>query len=565
MMMKDLAPIVLFAYNRPWHTLQTLNGLANNDLADQSILYVFSDGPKVSATDDDLSNINETRKILKSRSWCKEVYVAERTVNLGLAESIVRGVSEVSSKHGKVIVLEDDILTSKGFLRFMNEALDLYNADNSVMHISGYMFPVKGRLPETFFSKQASCWGWATWERAWRNLETDSQIILDSLKRTRKIEEADIDGTNQFLVQLQNNLNGIAKTWAVKWHFSVILNNGLCLHPGKSLVRNIGLDGTGENSGSNNMYDTTTSDYVDVKRIPIKDNKDVYKLLHKFYRKDPGLVSSVKVALFKLLPESGKKIILLMLNRQFRKSNREVKRLKSLPRYTPTQTELLGRTILILDSPSYLFIKNELFNVGIYKFRSARNNPLIIDCGANIGLSVIYFKELYPQARVIAFEPDEVVFNALKFNIEAFGFVDIQLICRALWYEETTLKFYSEKADAGRIANLDDRGSIVDVKTVRLRQYLNQKVDFLKIDIEGAETVVLKDCQDLLFNVKMIFVEYHSFSGHDQSLPELLAILKGAGYRLNINTPGLSSPNPFASINTYNNMDMQLNIYGWRP
>jgi len=137
----DLAPIVLFVYKRPWHTEQTLRALMANDLADESILYVYSDSPKHLACDDDIAGVEEVRRIARSENWCKEVHVIEAPHNKGLVMSFVDGVTEVVNRHGKVIVLEDDQVTSKGFLKFMNEALELYKADEKVMHVSGYMYP----------------------------------------------------------------------------------------------------------------------------------------------------------------------------------------------------------------------------------------------------------------------------------------------------------------------------------------------------------------------------------------------------------------------------------------
>ena len=109
-----------------------------------------------------------------------------------------------------------------------------------------------------------------------------------------------------------------------------------------------------------------------------------------------------------------------------------------------------------------------------------------------------------------------------------------------------------------------DTGKIIEVETIRLRDYLIRKVDFLKIDIEGAENEVIEDIKDLLHHVERIFVEFHSFNNKEQMLPEILAILKNAGFRLHISSPGLVSKNPFVKLNSYANMDNQLNIYGFR-
>lgn len=242
----------------------------------------------------------------------------------------------------------------------------------------------------------------------------------------------------------------------------------------------------------------------------------------------------------------------------------EVSRLKALSRFVETETDFLGHTIRIVDNASYFFIRKEIFELEIYKFNCDNPRPYIIDCGANVGLGIIYFKWLFPDAQVVAFEADDRVFEALKFNINSFQFSNIALINKACWNEVTTLKFYSEGADGGRVAFDTDTEKIIEVKTVRLREFLTQRVDFLKIDIEGAETKVLKDCTDLLLNVDKLFVEYHSFKNQEQTLSSLLQILKNAGFRYQVQDIGVFSRHPFLEISDYNNMDLQLNIFAYR-
>jgi FkbM family methyltransferase len=238
--------------------------------------------------------------------------------------------------------------------------------------------------------------------------------------------------------------------------------------------------------------------------------------------------------------------------------------LRKIGRYQNSVVSFLGRKIEIVDNASYFFIKNEIFKLQIYKFNCSAEKPYIIDCGANIGLSIIYFKQLFPQAEIIGFEPDYNVFKALQHNIEAFGFANVTLVKKACWNTETILEFFSEGADAGRAAKDFDNHNIIKVKTVSLRSFLDKKVDFLKIDIEGAENEVLHDIQDLLGNVDKIFVEFHSFVGKEQMLPEVLTILKNAGFRFIIHHIGVHSSNPFISVVEYNNMDLQINIFGYR-
>src|SRR2546423_14535813 len=149
--MQTLAPVSLFVYNRPWHLKQTLESLEKNFLSGQSVLYIYSDGPRADATPEQLQKIKEVRSLIRSKKWCKETYIIESETNKGLAKSIIEGVTELVNDFGKEIVLEDDLVLSPGFLKYMNEALTLYESEERVMHVSGYIFETSLKLPETLF------------------------------------------------------------------------------------------------------------------------------------------------------------------------------------------------------------------------------------------------------------------------------------------------------------------------------------------------------------------------------------------------------------------------------
>jgi len=236
------------------------------------------------------------------------------------------------------------------------------------------------------------------------------------------------------------------------------------------------------------------------------------------------------------------------------------------PRYTETTTFLNGKKIIVPDNASFTFMHKEIFEDEIYKFTTQNSEPYIIDGGANIGLASIYFKNLFPSARIVAFEPDPEIFNVLKNNIEEFNFSKIDLVQKGLWNCETKLKFLSEGADAGLITNLDKtRSSSLEIETTSLKAYLNQSVDFLKLDIEGAETVVLNDIENDLDKVDRIFVEYHSFVNQPQTLNVIIDILRRAKFRVYMSIPGNNSiRSPFMGLIPYNNMDFQLNIFGYK-
>lgn len=304
-----LAPIVLFVYNRPWHTEQTLKALMRNELADQSVLYIYADGPKENATEEELKKIEEVRQQIRKKKWCKEVHIIEAEKNKGLATSIIDGATEVVNKHGKIIVLEDDIVTSKGFLKYMNEALDLYEKNKKVFHISGYMYPHTEKLPNTFFFNVPLCWGWATWKRAWSNFNNDTDELIQRINKKKLWAKFNKFGSTFLADQLKANQTGTINSWFVKWHASVMLNNGFCLFPGMSTVNNIGFDSTGIHNGTTDAYlHQDLSEFVKIKNIALKESAKAEKIIKNFYcqlylGKMPFTKRDrIKVGLLKIMP-----------------------------------------------------------------------------------------------------------------------------------------------------------------------------------------------------------------------------------------------------------------------
>lgn len=282
----NLAPIALFVYNRPEHTARTLEALAANDLAKQSDLFVFCDGPKTNANAATLEAINRVRTLVKSKPWCKSITIHESDANKGLAASIVSGVTQLVNEFGCIIVLEDDIVTARGFLSYMNEALNLYEHEEQVMHIGSYIPYTNsmGNLPKTFFSRFMSCWGWATWKIAWSKANWDAETLYHQISDPNIRYEFNLEGVLNYHEQLENNINGNIKTWAIMWFTSVFLNLGLCLYPKVSLSENIGLDGSGENCViGNSLPNFDAENAVKVEAIPLIESKKGKTYLKRFY------------------------------------------------------------------------------------------------------------------------------------------------------------------------------------------------------------------------------------------------------------------------------------------
>ena len=283
----SLAPIVLFVYNRPQHTLKTLEALMQNELAEMSELFIFCDGPKADATKQDQERINKVRDLVKKKNWCKKVTIRASHVNKGLADSIVEGVTQIVNQFGRIIVLEDDIVTAKGFLRYMNEALDLYEHEDKVMHIGSYLPYTNSSLslPETFFSRFMSCWGWATWKTSWDKTNWNESELYEQIKDPKVRYEFNLEGVLNFHEQLENNINGSIHTWAIKWFTSIFLCNGLCLYPSHSLTKNIGFDGTGENCDLLDVKEREgVRDFIKVTKIKIEESSLGKRYLKRYYR-----------------------------------------------------------------------------------------------------------------------------------------------------------------------------------------------------------------------------------------------------------------------------------------
>lgn len=307
--MTTLAPIIVFCYNRPDHLERTLQALAKNDLASESVLYVYCDGarewggilaPKNTSenyiakrygamycTEEEykshIASIAETHRVAHAIEGFKEVYVVERESNIGLAANIIDAVTQVVNQYGRVIAFEDDIVSTRGCLTYLNDALELYKDDEQVMHISAWMYPNKGQFPTTFFyDSPYPAGGWATWKRAWQYFNPNTEDHVRYWKNNWK--EFDIMGEDYLSRQLLGNLNGTLKTWYVKWYSTMHRMNGLCLYPGTAMSNNIGWDDSGETSLANTRYNVANpAEYTKVQRISIKRNKKAYNYIRVWY------------------------------------------------------------------------------------------------------------------------------------------------------------------------------------------------------------------------------------------------------------------------------------------
>jgi hypothetical protein len=281
----DNAPIVLFCFNRPVHTLKTLLALKENDLAGESELFIYCDGPKENASEENLNAIKEVRRIARSDKWCGKVTILESERNRGLANSVITGVTEIVNRFGRVIVLEDDLITSRYFLRFMNDGLLKYEDESNVISVAGYLYPVKKRMPETFFIKATPCWGWATWKRAWQLFNPDAKKLLNEIVDRDLTHEFDFYGTNHYTQMLRELTEGKLDSWALRWYASIFLADKLTLLPGVSLVENIGMDNSGTHGDSTNNYKVDLSSRrIELKSIKVQERVKNRKTISGFFK-----------------------------------------------------------------------------------------------------------------------------------------------------------------------------------------------------------------------------------------------------------------------------------------
>ena len=224
------------------------------------MLYVFCDGPRCSQ---DVEPVEATRREVQ-RVLPSESNIVFREENWGLGKSIIEGTNRLTEKFGTVIVIEDDLVTSKYFLKYMQDALNLYADAEQVMQISGHMFPVEIPLKDdAFFLPFTTSWGWATWRRAWKHFDPEMRKLrlLDESSKLR--HQFDLNGSFPYFKMACNQRRGMTDSWAIRWYLSVFFNRGLTLYPTSSLVSNIGFDGTGTHCASEKTYTTFLDHSVD--------------------------------------------------------------------------------------------------------------------------------------------------------------------------------------------------------------------------------------------------------------------------------------------------------------
>lgn len=278
----NLAPILLFVYNRPEHVKRGVESLLANEQAKESELFIYSDAAK---DEEAREAVAEVRRYIHTVEGFKRVTIVEREKNWGLARSIIDGVTTQVGKYGRVIVLEDDLVVAPHFLRFMNEALETYQDESRVGHIQACDFTQDASLPDTFLIKWTGSWGWATWARAWKHFNPDGQALLQELEARKLTRMFDFNGKYGFTRMLRRQIAGKNNSWAIRWNASLFLKDILSLNVGRSLVQNEGFDGSGTNCGGGGLYASNLhlQPLPVVKIDPVVENPEARRAFERYY------------------------------------------------------------------------------------------------------------------------------------------------------------------------------------------------------------------------------------------------------------------------------------------
>ena len=266
----EFAPIAVFAFRRPDHLRRCLAALSAANGAGESQLIVFCDGAR---DESERALVDRTREVARAASGFASVEVIEAQRNKGLAASVIEGVTHVLAEHETVIVVEDDLVVSQDFLAFMNQGLSLYRDDKRVVSIHGFLPAVEAPMPQSFFLRGADCWGWATWREAWLNANFDGVDLLDQLRNHPDRSQFDFDGAYPYLEMLQDQVDRAIDSWAIRWYASAFLDDRYTLHPGVSLVTNIGMEGSGTHLGGMDALRSSAGRLtLPLREIPVADN-----------------------------------------------------------------------------------------------------------------------------------------------------------------------------------------------------------------------------------------------------------------------------------------------------
>lgn len=543
------APVALFAYRRPDHLARTIAALRANPEAGSTVLYVFADAARDEAAEADVAAVRATIADIEGFA---EVHPVYRKRNLGLAGNITSGVSHVLARHEHLIVLEDDIVVSEHFLRYMNEGLALYRDEPRVGSLSGYAYPTAADIAETYFIRGADCWGWATWRDRWQHFEPDGRNLLAELDAKGLSHAFDLDGAMAYRAMLTDQIEGRNDSWAVRWHASCILQGLLILYPGRSLVRNIGNDG----SGTHAIQATGAFD-GEISRSPIRhggivieENAAALAAIRRFHLGEPAQAPDTQTSqeatarpsllrrlARRVLPRPVRHLLLGLL-----------RSLKALA--TPTATARVpeqpvpGPSLVEqLPAPRYRGLQELDRQIELFlNF----DNGFFVELGANDGVfqSNSWYYETYRNWRGVLIEPAPNLYLECRRNRSERNHIACAA-CVSFEYPEEFVKIVYSNAmsvSLGVETDLADPHAHAELGRQFLRpgetlftfgalaRPLNDilaeagapaVIDFLSLDVEGAEIEVLKGIDHESYRFRHMLIECRDIARLERHLAPL--------------------------------------------
>jgi FkbM family methyltransferase len=555
---KAPAPIALFAYRRPRHLRRTLEALRANPEAPRSELHIFCDGPRDGSVAEDVEAV---RELALGYSGFAATRVICRDSNYGLARNITEGVSEVLKLQETVIIVEDDIVVSPFFLRFMNDALRLYRDEPRVGSVSGYCYPVSMPVPETYFIPGADCWGWATWRDRWRLYNPDGKALLAELG-ARNLEHAfDFDGAAGFVAMLKDQIAGKNDSWAIRWHASCFLRDLLILYPGRPLAQNIGHDGSGTHSlvadDSLNVHLSSTP--ISLEKIAAEESREGRAAICDFLRRSAA--PTLAYALDPTLPIDGCDPASISRRPFWRRIVR-----RALPEFLIRRMWQLRQ---LIRAPSRLAVPNTSASItsegddhlaagywGLHELDRQIEKYLdfddgyFVELGANDGRfqsNTLYYEQSRGW-RGILIEPAPVLCRRCRENRSRANHV-VNAACVSFAYPgETVELIYSNAmsvslhvetdlvdpaahAELGRQflpsgeTPFNFRAPARTLNSILAEANAPRRIDFLSLDVEGAEIEVLRGIDHEAFRFRYLLIEC-------RDIVRLTNYLKTERYRL---------------------------------
>jgi len=498
-------PIVFLAYKRIEETSKSLEAIKK---VKPNELFIVADGPKEPK---EAKKVSAVLAYIKNFiDWKCNIRWNVSKKNMGLSVRVSSGISWAFKFCDRAIIVEDDCVADSSFFIFCEELLEKYKNNNNVGCITGNNFQNEQKRGNAsyYFSDFPHCWGWATWKNTWKHY--DHKFKCWNKAKLHISKNFGAKGLNYFRIIKKKVELGEMDSWAFRWTFSLWARQMLTATPQKNLVHNIGCGEDATHTKSLNA--------------PIQRNL-LFPLTH------PPKISKIQ------------KADLYVINNHFNISNppkinrfleKDYALILKKKRFTSFFTNFKGRKIKCLDSEALLQQNKEIFGNEIYKFRSNVESPRIIDIGANIGLCIIYLKELYPKAEITAFEPNSKRFHASKYNLSSFKLQNVKILNTACTQEDGFVYCPSNPSGKEIINEHRLEPNFKKIQSIKLSKFLEKPVDFLKIQAKGFELDILTECRKKLTNVRNLFLEYHYSLNQKQDLSSILRTLEDAGFSYHI-------------------------------